>query len=103
LSLRPEALSLDGAGTEASGVRASGVPNFLEGELVNIKLLGSIVRLMVAVGRHELSVDAFNDPRRSFPGLGERVRLGIPPEAVILTKPDASPTALAVEEEAAAS
>ncbi|MFZ4616085.1 MAG: ABC transporter ATP-binding protein, partial [Rectinemataceae bacterium] len=112
LSLRPEALSLDGAATGASGVGASGVgasgvgasgaPNFLEGELVNIKLLGSIVRLMVAVGRHELSVDTFNDPLRSFPGLGERVRLGIPPEALILTKPDASVTTAAVEEEATA-
>ncbi|MEI6385485.1 MAG: ABC transporter ATP-binding protein [Spirochaetota bacterium] len=104
LSLRPEALSLDddvaGArGVRARGVRANGVGNFLEGEVVNIKLLGSIVRLMVAVGTRELSVDAFNDPRRGFPGLGQRVRLGIPPEALILTKPDASPTVDDIEEE----
>ena len=90
LSLRPEALSLD-----------DGNSNFLEGRVATVKLLGSIVRLMVKVGGRELSVDAFNDPRRGFPGIGSQVRLGVPPEALIVAKSGAATVVADLAEEEA--
>ncbi len=90
LSVRPEAFSLD-----------SSADNHLDGEVVNIKLLGSIVRLIVLVGERELSVDGFNEPSRQLSGIGERVRLGVAPESLIVTKAEgAAVPAVAEDEEA---
>jgi putative spermidine/putrescine transport system ATP-binding protein len=82
ISIRPEALSLDGDGSGS---------NVLEGSVANVKLLGSIVRLAVSIGGRELSMDCFNDPRRRLPGIGERVRLSVAPEAIVVTRPEAAP------------
>ena len=98
LSIRPEALSL-GSAAENPAVAGHDAGNILEGELVNIKLLGSIVRLIVRVGARELSVDGFNDPGRQLSGIGEKVRLGVAPEAIIVTRPEGGPVKAAVEEE----
>jgi putative spermidine/putrescine transport system ATP-binding protein len=82
LSIRPEALSLeaDGSGT-----------NVLVGSVANVKLLGSIVRLAVSIGDRELSMDCFNDPHRRLPGIGEKLRLSVAPEAIVVTRPEAAP------------
>jgi putative spermidine/putrescine transport system ATP-binding protein len=82
LGLRPESLSLDADGSAR---------NVLAGSVANVKLLGSIVRLVVSIGGRELSVDCFNDPRRTLPGIGERVRLSFAPEAMVVTRPEAAP------------
>jgi putative spermidine/putrescine transport system ATP-binding protein len=80
VSIRPESFSLDGDGTNA-----------LDGKVANVKLLGSIVRLVVSVGGRDLSVDGFNDPRRSLPSIGESVKLCVAPEALVVTRPEAAP------------
>jgi putative spermidine/putrescine transport system ATP-binding protein len=94
LSIRPEAFSLDG------GEAKDGAGNFLEGKVANIKLLGSIVRLIVSIGGREVSMDGFNDPSRLLSGIGERVRLHVAPESIIVSKPEASASKIvgAVEE-----
>jgi len=88
LSVRPEAFSLDGP-----------AENCLDGEVVNIKLLGSIVRIMVLVGARELSVDGFNDPGRQLSGIGARVKLAVAPESLIVTKAEAAAPAVVADEE----
>jgi putative spermidine/putrescine transport system ATP-binding protein len=83
VSFRPEALSLDLGG--------AGGGNALEGELAKVKLLGSILRLVVSVGRLQVSMDGFNDPRLSLPSIGDKVRLLVPAEALVVAKPEAAP------------
>jgi putative spermidine/putrescine transport system ATP-binding protein len=74
LRLRPESLRLDGEGLVFKGI------------VEDIRLLGSIVRLIVSVGGNRLSVDCFNDPLRLLPRMGEEATLGIRPEAIFVTK-----------------
>ncbi len=64
---------------------SSGAANALAGTVVKVKLLGSIVRLIVSVGGLEISADGFNDPSRRIPSVGEKVRLGVKPEAIIIS------------------
>ncbi|MCE5257058.1 MAG: ABC transporter ATP-binding protein [Spirochaetaceae bacterium] len=72
LNLRPEELSFGGKGLA------------LEGKVVDIKLLGSIVRVIVSVGGTNVSVDCLNDSHTRFPPMGEKVRLCIPPDAITI-------------------
>ncbi|HUX41499.1 MAG TPA: ABC transporter ATP-binding protein [Rectinemataceae bacterium] len=88
LSLRPEALSL---------VAEEG--NKLRGKVVNVKFLGSIVRVVAKVGENELSMDAFNHPRLPPPAIGREIDLYFAPEACMLSKPDAALPVAAIEEE----
>ena len=80
LSVRPEALSLGGDSA-----------NVLEGKVTNVKLLGSIVRLVVSVGGGPVSMDGFNDPSLTLPGIGDTVRLHVAPDAIVVAKPEAAP------------
>ncbi len=75
LSVRPELIALHN-GTPTN--------NHLTGSLANVIFLGSIVRLIVSVGRNELLVDTFNNPHLTLPPLGSTVTVGFPPEACIL-------------------
>ncbi|MDA8411241.1 MAG: ABC transporter ATP-binding protein [Treponema sp.] len=88
LSLRPEALSLDGRER-----------NCLRGRVVNVKFLGSIVRVVAKVGDRELSMDAFNHPRLPPPAIGSEVDLHFAPEACMVSKADAASPASVPEEE----
>ena len=88
LSLRPEALSLDGRER-----------NCLRGRVVNVKFLGSIVRVVAKVGDRELSMDAFNHPRLPPPAIGSEVDLHFAPEACMVSKADAATPASVPEEE----
>ena len=88
LSLRPEALSLDGRER-----------NCLRGRVVNVKFLGSIVRVVAKVGDRELSMDAFNHPRLPPPAIGSEVDLHFAPEACMVSKADAALPASVPEEE----
>ena len=92
LSIRPEAFNRDEATTAAWG-------NLLEGSVVKVKLLGSIIRLVVSVGGREISADGFNDPSLRIPGIGERVRLGVAPEAIVVSRPEATPVSASVSDE----
>ena len=89
LSIRPEAISLGGD----SG-------NVLEGKVTNVKLLGSIVRIVVSVGGSSISMDGFNDPSLTLPGIGDTVRLHVAPEAIVVSRPEVAPVvAMAGDEE----
>jgi putative spermidine/putrescine transport system ATP-binding protein len=80
LCLRPEALSMDGAGA-----------NRLRGKLENVKLHGSIVRLVVRVGKSVVYMDGFNDPGLSLPSIGEDMIIAFAPGACAVTRPEAAP------------
>jgi putative spermidine/putrescine transport system ATP-binding protein len=91
LALRPEALRLDGQGA-----------NRLRGKLENVKLHGSIVRLVVRVGGSEVFMDGFNDPALRLPSIGEEVSFSFSPESCAITRPEgvlASPEAIEDEKD----
>jgi putative spermidine/putrescine transport system ATP-binding protein len=75
LSLRPELIALQN-GSEAG--------NRLDGILSAVVFLGSIVRLVVRTGAHEIVVDTFNDPAHPPPATGARITVAIPAEACVL-------------------
>jgi putative spermidine/putrescine transport system ATP-binding protein len=89
LCIRPEALSLERGAAASDG--ASAEPNVLEGRVTKVKLLGSIVRLVVSLGGASVSMDGFNDPSRPVPGLGEKVRMRVRSEAILVTRPEEAP------------
>ena len=88
LSVRPEAISLGGDSA-----------NVLEGKVTNVKLLGSIVRIVVSVGGSSISMDGFNDPSLALPGLGDTVRLHVAPEAIVVSRPEVAPVVAMVDDE----
>ncbi len=65
LNLRPEALALAGSQD------ADGATNRLKGRVVHIKFLGSVVRLVVEVGKANFFADCFNAPNLVLPGVGD--------------------------------
>jgi len=75
LSLRPELLSLEGGAPDA---------NRLEGTLLNVVFLGSIVRLTIRVGERDLILDRFNAPFLTLPEAGHRVGIHFPREACLV-------------------
>lgn len=77
LSLRPEMLSLN-----------EGIPgaNSLSGTLANVVFLGSIVRLTIQIGTKEITVDRFNTPYLTLPGVGAAVSISFPREACLVSE-----------------
>lgn len=75
LALRPELLSLNGAG---------GGPNCLTGAVETISFLGSIVRIQVRVQDVLVALDEFNNPHLALPGLGQTVTFSFPKEACLI-------------------
>ncbi|ALN74476.1 ABC transporter ATP-binding protein [Aureimonas sp. AU20] len=73
LALRPEALSLQ-AGPDRR--------NRLEGEIVDVAFLGSVVRIRARFGANELLIDTFNDPAAPPPPRGERLSVFFSPDDV---------------------
>ncbi len=73
LALRPEALSL-----HASPDRR----NRLDGEIVDVAFLGSVVRIRARFGRNELLIDTFNDPAAPPRPRGERLSVFFSPDDV---------------------
>jgi putative spermidine/putrescine transport system ATP-binding protein len=100
LALRPESVTLDADGGDASSPSRSrsdqdageheGVNRFT-GRVRGVSFLGSIVRLSVAIDedRREILVDRFTQPGVPPPVVGDAVHLLFPPEALIVL-PDAS-------------
>ncbi|KTQ96126.1 spermidine/putrescine ABC transporter ATP-binding protein [Aureimonas ureilytica] len=73
LALRPEALSLQ--------------PNLdrrnrLNGEIVDVAFLGSVVRIRARFGENELLIDTFNDPAAPPPPRGDKVSVYFSPDDV---------------------
>ena len=96
VSLRPEAISVWPAGSAAKPGDDS-----LAGTVVSVKFLGSVVRLIVAVGSSSVFVDSFNAPSFSVPPAGSSVVLRFSPESCVPTDADVAliRKAAAVEEE----
>jgi putative spermidine/putrescine transport system ATP-binding protein len=80
LALRPEMLALE------DGIAMA---NSLAGTLANIIFLGSIVRLVIRVGSHELFLDRFNAPHLALPAVGSKVSVGFAREACLVSAADA--------------
>jgi putative spermidine/putrescine transport system ATP-binding protein len=76
LALRPESIELG----EGGGA------NRLRGTVEDVSFLGSIVRTRVRLGDSDttVSLDTFNDPNLTPPGIGEVVTLSFPPEASLV-------------------
>jgi putative spermidine/putrescine transport system ATP-binding protein len=75
IALRPESMELG----EAGG------PNRLRGPLEDVSFLGSIVRMRVGLAdAASVSLDTFNDPHLTLPGVGEVVTVSFPREACLV-------------------
>jgi putative spermidine/putrescine transport system ATP-binding protein len=66
LAIRPEAITLDGAGTGKNTVQTV---------VDDVSFLGSIVRIRTHLGTEVLSMDLFNDPNQKLPTRGDTVSL----------------------------
>jgi putative spermidine/putrescine transport system ATP-binding protein len=77
ISIRPEMLSVATGGSAA---------NLLQGRVHEVRFLGSIVRVDVAVGRkHQvISMDVFSDPNLTVPERGSDITVAFPPEACLV-------------------
>jgi putative spermidine/putrescine transport system ATP-binding protein len=77
LTLRPEALHLDGQPVNGSA-------NHLPGTVEAVSFLGSIVRIQVRVGSTLLLLDEFNNPHLTLPATGQPVTITFGPEACLV-------------------
>jgi putative spermidine/putrescine transport system ATP-binding protein len=66
LAIRPEAITLDGAGAGK---------NTMQSVVDDVSFLGSIVRIRTHLGSEVLSMDVFNDPNQKLPTRGDTVSL----------------------------
>jgi len=66
LAIRPEAVTLDGAGAGKNTVQTV---------VDDVSFLGSIVRIRTHLGQEVLSMDLFNDPNQKLPARGDTVSL----------------------------
>ncbi len=66
LAIRPEAITLDGAGAGKNTVHTV---------VDDVSFLGSIVRIRTHLGSEVLSMDVFNDPNQKLPARGDTVAL----------------------------
>lgn len=89
LSIRPEAVMIDGVGESGQGV-PDGSLNALKGTITAVKFLGSVVRFVVEIGSNRLFADCFNAPHLSVPRAGEAVTLRFSRESC-------APTAVSAE------
>nr|MCU0493824.1 ABC transporter ATP-binding protein [Chloroflexaceae bacterium] len=84
LALRPEAISLDGAGASPNGSS-----NHLNGTIDEVTFLGAVVRVRVRVAEHMVNFDTFNNPQQPPPQRGQAVTLSFPPEACVVLRESA--------------
>ena len=75
MALRPEAVSLNGAG---------GKRNRLDGTIEEVNFLGSVVRIRVRFKENSVSLDTFNNPNAPPPKHGERVTVSFSPEDLLV-------------------
>ena len=75
MALRPEAVSLNGAG---------GKRNRLDGTIEEVNFLGSVVRIRVRFKENAVSLDTFNNPNAPPPKHGEKVTVSFAPEDLLV-------------------
>ena len=77
--IRPENIAIYKTGQEQSAVS-----NLIEGKILVSTYLGSIVRYDVEVGKYQLTVDTTYSSGESILGEGEKIKMSIEPERVLL-------------------
>jgi putative spermidine/putrescine transport system ATP-binding protein len=75
VALRPEAVSLNGAGGER---------NRLDGAIEEVSFLGSVVRVRVRFAESAISLDTFNSPGAPPPKHGEKVSVSFAPDDLLV-------------------
>jgi putative spermidine/putrescine transport system ATP-binding protein len=75
IALRPEAITLNGAG---------GGRNEIQGTIVDVNFLGAVVRIRVKLTDSTIDLDTFNNAAAPPPKPGERVTLSFAPEDVLM-------------------
>jgi putative spermidine/putrescine transport system ATP-binding protein len=75
MALRPEAVSLNGAGDQR---------NRLDGTIEEVNFLGSVVRVRVRFDENVISLDTFNNPNAPPPRHGEKVTVSFAPEDLLV-------------------
>ncbi len=75
VALRPEAVSLNGAG---------GQRNRLSGTIEEVNFLGSVVRIRVRFQENAVSLDTFNNPNAPPPKHGDKVTVSFAPEDLLV-------------------
>jgi putative spermidine/putrescine transport system ATP-binding protein len=75
VALRPEAVSLNGAG---------GQRNRLDGTIEEVNFLGSVVRIRVRFQENAVSLDTFNNPNAPPPKHGDKVTVSFAPEDLLV-------------------
>jgi putative spermidine/putrescine transport system ATP-binding protein len=73
LALRPEALRFEKRPGDQE----------LEGRITAVDFMGSVIRLRLALGENQISLDAFNDPSRPPAGVGDKVVVHYSPSSVL--------------------
>jgi putative spermidine/putrescine transport system ATP-binding protein len=80
VALRPEIISLQSE---------DGQLNHFTSVIENIAFLGSIVRIMIKVGKYNIVFDNLNNPHLILPKVGDTITVHFPDEAcLVLGKPD---------------
>jgi putative spermidine/putrescine transport system ATP-binding protein len=74
VALRPEMVSVGGAGADG---------NRMTGTVEDVTFLGAIVRIRVRFGDNALLLDTFNNPHLSVPQRGQSLAVSFPREAVL--------------------
>jgi putative spermidine/putrescine transport system ATP-binding protein len=98
LSLRPEAVTIEGVGGEAAALSGEAAAlrgegsetSRLKGRVLTVKFLGSVVRFVVEVADCRIFADCFNAPRLSVPRVGEEVFLRFARESCAPSAVDAA-------------
>jgi putative spermidine/putrescine transport system ATP-binding protein len=81
VALRPEAVSLNGAG---------GRRNRLDGTIEDVNFLGSVVRVRVRFAENSVSLDTFNNPNVPPPKHGDKVTVSFAPEDLLVLEGEAN-------------
>ena len=74
LTVRPEAISLDGASRDI----------VLDGTITEVNFLGSVIRLKVDLGGNTVHLDTFNDQRTPPPAFNEKIKVSIASSDVLV-------------------
>jgi putative spermidine/putrescine transport system ATP-binding protein len=78
LALRPESVRMSVNGG------ADPNTNQLPGHIEEVSFLGSVVRIRVRLNEQSINLDTFNTPELAAPKIGEAVKVGFVPEAVVV-------------------
>ncbi|HCK65455.1 MAG TPA: spermidine/putrescine ABC transporter ATP-binding protein, partial [Anaerolineae bacterium] len=74
-AIRPERFSFVSEGKKE---------NVVEGRVVNITFLGSVVRIQLQIGKTNFNMDTFNRPSLELPKIGDSCQVSCSKKAVLI-------------------